>query len=55
MTACKPMLGWARRAFRVNVDMTTDEKMLRAIEGLCELAAEAWANAVAAVEPDIKK
>ena len=39
---CKPMLGWGRRALRTTLTTTATEKQIRAVERLCELAAEGW-------------
>jgi hypothetical protein len=39
---CKPMLGWGRRAVRTTLPAHAPEKQVRAVERLCELAAEAW-------------
>lgn len=41
---CKPMLGWGRRAIRTSVSVIADEKQVRALEKLCALAAETWAD-----------
>jgi hypothetical protein len=40
---CKPMLGWGRRALKTGVSVNADEKQVRVVERLCELAAESWA------------
>jgi len=45
MTVCKAMVGWGRRAMKLNVSVQSKEKQIRTVEQLCELAAEAWANA----------
>jgi len=50
---CKPMLGWGRHAIRTTVSSLADEKPIRAIERLCELAAEVWVNAAPAATPVI--
>lgn len=39
----RPMLGWGRRALFTDVSSLAEEKQIRAVERLCELAAEAWA------------
>lgn len=43
---CKPMLGWGRRALRTTLATAATEKQIRAVEKLCELAAEAWPKVV---------
>jgi hypothetical protein len=40
----KPMLGWGRRALKTGVSVTAEEKQVRVVEKLCELAAEGWAG-----------
>jgi hypothetical protein len=46
---CKPMLGWGRRALKTGVAVNAEEKQVRVVEKLCELAAEAWAGRAVAV------
>jgi len=41
---CKAMLGWGRRALRTTLSFEASEKQIRAVERLCEFAAQAWAN-----------
>ena len=41
---CKPMLGWGRKALKATLTPIADETQLRAVERLCELAAEGWAG-----------
>src|SRR5690606_5717008 len=41
---CKPMLGWGRRALKTGLAVNADEKQVRLVERLCELAAESWAD-----------
>jgi hypothetical protein len=48
---CRPMLGWGRRAIHTPLSSVAEEKQVRAIERLCELAAEAWAPRPEASEP----
>jgi hypothetical protein len=48
-TFCKPMLGWGRKAIRVSLSAIPEEPQIAAVERLCELAAEAWKDKVAAV------
>ena len=48
MTVCKAMVGWGRRALRVDLNVQAKEKQIRAVEMLCELAAETWVAAPAA-------
>ena len=40
----KGMLGWGRKAVRLDIPVTATDKQLRAVEKVCELAAEAWAG-----------
>jgi len=44
---CKPMLGWGRKALRIEIGVAGEEKQVRMIEKLCALAAETWATAPA--------
>ena len=39
---CKPMLGWGRKALRIEIGAAGDDKQIKMIEKLCALAAEAW-------------
>ncbi len=48
MTVCKAMVGWGRRALRIDLSVSAKEKQIRTVELLCELAAETWAAPVAA-------
>jgi hypothetical protein len=41
---CKPMLGWGRRALKASLSVNAEEKQVRMVEKLCELAAEGWAG-----------
>jgi hypothetical protein len=41
---CKPMLGWGRRALKTGISVNAEEKQVRVLEKLCELAAETWAG-----------
>jgi hypothetical protein len=43
-TFCKPMLGWGRRALKMSLPVNAEEKQVRMVEKLCELAAEGWAG-----------
>ena len=45
LTACKAMVGWGRHALRVDLNTLSKEKQVRAVEKMCELAAEKWAAA----------
>jgi hypothetical protein len=42
LTACKGMVGWGRRALRVEMSVQTPEGHVRAVERMCALAAEGW-------------
>lgn len=42
LTACKGMVGWGRRALRVEISTQTPEDHLQALERMCELAAQQW-------------
>jgi hypothetical protein len=44
LTVCKGMVGWGRQALRVDLNVHADEGQVRAVERLCELAAEKWAS-----------
>ena len=39
----RPMLGWGRKALFTDVPAQAEEKQIRAVERLCEFAAETWA------------
>jgi len=52
MAVCKPMLGWGRRALRASIKVTADDKHIKVIERLCELATETW---VSKLPPEVKK
>lgn len=41
----KAMVGWGRRALRVELSTQNSEKQLRAVEKMCALAAGKWAEA----------
>ncbi|HEY4328412.1 MAG TPA: hypothetical protein VGN88_01650 [Phycisphaerae bacterium] len=43
MTVCKAMVGWGRRALRVDLPVLANEKQIGVVESLCELAAESFA------------
>lgn len=43
LTVCKAMVGWGRRALRVDLSVTAGESLVRAVEAMCELAAAKWA------------
>jgi hypothetical protein len=45
LTACKGMVGWGRKALRVELSVHADEKQVHAVERLCGLAAEKWGAA----------
>lgn len=47
LTVCKAMVGWGRRALRVDLSAQAKEQRIRAVEMLCELAAETWVGAAA--------
>jgi hypothetical protein len=51
ITYCKAMLGWGRKALRTKLAVGASEKEIRAVEKLCELAAESWANQPEPVKP----
>jgi len=51
---CKAMLGWGRRALRTILAVDASEKQIRAVERLCEFAAQAWANLPQAPEQPAK-
>ena len=40
---CKAMLGWGRRALRVEFGTAAPEAHVRAVESMCKLAAQKWA------------
>lgn len=42
LTACKAMVGWGRQALRADLNENTDEKQVRAVETMAQLAAEKW-------------
>ncbi|HVT82839.1 MAG TPA: hypothetical protein VHM90_19530 [Phycisphaerae bacterium] len=46
---CKAMLGWGRKALKATLPANADARQLRAVERLCELAAESFPAPVAAV------
>jgi hypothetical protein len=41
------MLGWGRKALRIEITVAGDDKQVKMIEKLCMLAAEAWPAVVA--------
>jgi hypothetical protein len=41
---CRAMLGWGRKAVHTSIPSAAEEKHVRAVERLCELAAEKWAT-----------
>jgi hypothetical protein len=43
LTAFKAMVGWGRHALRADLNTFAKEKQVRAVERMCELAAEKWA------------
>jgi hypothetical protein len=43
ITVYKAMVGWGRQALRVNLNVLAKETQIRAVEKLCQLAAEKWA------------
>ena len=47
---CKPMLGWGRKALRTSVSVIAEERQVRAVERLCEIAAETWAEKTSTAE-----
>jgi hypothetical protein len=44
LTICKGMVGWGRQALRADLSVHADERQVRAVVTLCELAAEKWAD-----------
>jgi hypothetical protein len=43
---CKAMVGWGRRALRVEFGTAAQEAHVRAVENMCKLAAQKWATSV---------
>jgi hypothetical protein len=44
LTVCKAMVGWGRHALRVELGEQTPEEHIQAVERMCELAAQKWAE-----------
>ncbi|HUO10686.1 MAG TPA: hypothetical protein VM008_20465 [Phycisphaerae bacterium] len=51
---CKAMLGWGRKALKVTLSPVADAMQLRAVEQLCELAAEGWEGKEQVVQGAVK-